>query len=186
MFADANELGKVSSSLGAALGAVPLAGEYTLAGVYALAEILVQYAADAAATAGANGGGDGNANSNGAFADSTRSMLSVDINPSDYKQTFSKGSETIVGVNDLGDAALYNVLPVPPTSTVGNGAHADDAVMNFLNINKMAAIDISLESITIGTNTFNSNSFVVWESGSGTLNFGGLSQSFFPVYGLVM
>ena len=131
----------------------------------ALVELAVQYAGDAAATGGAVGNG------NGDFGNSTSSMLSADIDPSDFTSTFSIGNATIVGEYDLIDGALANALSIVPTSTVGNGAQADSAVMNFVNDNNMTAIDVALGGSTIDTTSSGSSdgAIVVGQSGSGTI-----------------
>ena len=134
----------------------------------ALVELAVQFAGDAAASGGLAAGAQG------VFNKLTSSMLSADIDPSDYPSTFGIGNSTIVGENDLIDAALANALSITPTSTVGDGAQADSAVMNFINDNNMTAIDIALGSGDVDTTNSDSSSgsIVVGEAGSGTLTLG--------------
>ena len=114
LFADADILGAAIGS--GAIGAVapadgsvdPLAGGDVKD---ALCEILVQFAADQAQAAGANNGIAPNPIANGAFANSSSSVLCIDLNPVDWTQTYAQAAPDIVGEKDLLDAVVTNIAP---------------------------------------------------------------------------
>ncbi|WP_400771508.1 beta strand repeat-containing protein [Methylosinus sporium] len=153
LFADANRLGRAVS-----------VAQLSQATQKALTEILVQYAGDETAYAGAHNGQDSpTANKQGAFAGSSNSVMKVDINPTDFPQTYSAGTSTIVGVTDLLDSTLSDALGTSPNSVAGAGASSDAALLKFIKDNQLTQIDLDLTGSTIDTTTpgFALNSFIV-------------------------
>ena len=144
----------------------------------ALMEIAVQFAGDQAASAGAED--MSNASMTGVLSDVSGGALTVNLDPTKWTATFGdKGQDQVVGVSDLIQGVIYNVLNVDSSTTVG-GEKADNVINKFVTQTPPSEIDVALTSnasidSTDAKNAYQSNkpeTIAVGQKDSGTITAG--------------